>query len=195
VSHNAESLDELYAAYAAASGEDKSKRLAQLVESMRKSAWAITYRVLGQALPDVVNDSVTGAIQTLHTFQGKARFSTWFYSVVQIHCKMALMAKLSRPPEISLEQLAEEGGEPAIEVTSADNAKIDLNNILEELDPEDRRLMALKAEGRTYVEIAEILGLKSWQAANSRWRRLTARIEREKRVQAQRSRLAAGSAG
>lgn len=191
---NALQLDGLYAAYMAASEENKLAALALLAEGLRKSAWAISFRVLGQAMPDVVNDSVTGAIQTLHTFQGKARFSTWYFSVVRIHCKMALIAKLSRPREISLEQLAEEGGEPSVEIENAALAKIELGGLLAAMDPEDRRLVELRAEGKTYPEIAKALGLKNENTALFRWRRLTESIEREKKAQAKRSRLSAGSA-
>lgn len=191
---NALQLDGLYAAYMAASEENKLAALALLAEGLRKSAWAISFRVLGQAMPDVVNDSVTGAIQTLHTFQGKARFSTWYFSVVRIHCKMALIAKLSRPREISLEQLAEEGGEPSVEIENAALAKIELGGLLAAMDPEDRKLVELRAEGKTYPEIAKALGLKNENTALFRWRRLTESIEREKKAQAKRSRLSAGSA-
>lgn len=190
---NALQLDGLYAAYMAASEENKLAALALLAEGLRKSAWAISFRVLGQAMPDVVNDSVTGAIQTLHTFQGKARFSTWYFSVVRIHCKMALIAKLSRPREISLEQLAEEGGEPSVEIENAALAKIELGGLLAAMDPEDRRLVELRAEGKTYPEIAKVLGLKNENTALFRWRRLTESIERDKKAQAKRSRLSAGS--
>ena len=190
---NAKRLDALYASYAAASEQDRPDALARLVNALRESAWAISYKLLGRALPDVVTDAVSGAIQTLHTYQGKARFSTWFYSVVQIHCKMALIAKMEQPPEISLDELAEKGAEPTIEIENADNAKLDLDRLLHGMSESDIEILRLKAEGNTYHEIAAKLGITR-SAANSRWRRLTARIEREKRVQDMHSAIRAASA-
>jgi RNA polymerase sigma-70 factor (ECF subfamily) len=186
VSDNATQLDALHAAFNAATDADKETALGALVEGMRKSAWAITFSLLGRAVPDVVNDAVTGAVQTLHTYQGKARFSTWFYSVVRIHCQMAIKAKLRRSNEISLEQLTDEDKEPSCAMDTANNARIDLDNILSSLDANERELLRLKAEGHTFIEIGKKLGLSS-TAAESRWRRLMARIVRERRVQEQHS--------
>jgi DNA-directed RNA polymerase specialized sigma24 family protein len=106
---------------------------------------------------------------------------------------MALMAKMERPPEISLDDLASQGGEPMIEIEIADNAKLEVSRLIEGLNAEDREILRLKAEGNTYPEIGKKLGISS-TAANSRWRRLQERIERERKVQATRSGLRAASA-
>jgi RNA polymerase sigma factor (sigma-70 family) len=191
---SATTLDGLYAEFLAASEDRKAQARETLVMGMYREAWPIIWSKLHGAHPDIVADSVSKAALNLDKFRGEARFSTWFYKIVMSFCNTVLRAKLLKPTEISLEQLAEEGAEPIIEVENADNAKIELTNLLEKLDATDRKLIALKAEGKTYPEIAEALGLKTTDAAHSRWRRLTARIEREKQVQDARFRLVAGSA-
>jgi RNA polymerase sigma factor (sigma-70 family) len=57
---------------------------AVLVDSYKGLAYAIAFRVLGNAedAQDVAQEGFIKAYQQLHQFEGKSRFSTWLYTIV-----------------------------------------------------------------------------------------------------------------
>jgi RNA polymerase sigma factor (sigma-70 family) len=174
---SAVTLDTLYGEYSAATGDAKEAAKTKLVKAMYRDAWPIIWSRLQRAHPEIVNDSVTKAVLYLDKFRGEARFSTWFYSIVMSYCNTALRAKERRANEISLEQMTDEGSEPIIETANAATASLDLAKFAADLNPQERRILELKATGKTYAEIAKDLGITRI-AANSRWRRLQERIEK-----------------
>jgi RNA polymerase sigma factor (sigma-70 family) len=183
-------LDSLYAAYKAASEDQKTIAREALISGMYREAWPITWSRLRGAYPDIVSDSVTKAVLNLEKFRGEARFSTWFYKIVMNFCNMALRSLISRPEEISLEEAAEEGAELMVDPVHETNVTLDLTAVAELLTDEERDLLALRREGYTYPEISAKTGA-SETALRLRMYRLAKRFAQERRARGRRSALVA----
>jgi RNA polymerase sigma factor (sigma-70 family) len=185
-------LDSLYEAYKNASADQKEVAREALILGMYRESWPIIYSRLHGAYPDIVSDAVSKAILNLEKFRGEARFSTWYYKIVMNFCNMALREMTLQPEEISLDAL-DDGAEPMTDPVHQNDVKLDLTTVLSGVTAEERALLKLRHAGFTYPEISEKLG-QSESTLRVRMHRLTARIERGKKVRAARSRLAAGSA-
>lgn len=170
---SAESLDRLYEVLLAASGKEKTVARDAVILGMYREAWPIVWSRLGGAYPDLVSDAVTKAAINLDKFRGEARLSTWFFKIVLSFCNSTIRRKLQRPPEIGIDQLIAEGGEPRVEPARGENAKMDFSVLLGTVKPLDRAILSLRNEGHTFLEIASIMGLPR-KTVTSRVARLVA---------------------
>lgn len=85
-------------------GEDRA--FDDLTELYAGRLYATARRMLGcdQDAQDAVQDAMLGAFQSLHTFQGGSKLSTWLTRIVINKCLMKLRSKRRRP-ERSIEGL------------------------------------------------------------------------------------------
>ena len=117
----------------------------------------------GDSLEALVNEVVWKALQNEPKFKGRARFSTWFYRIVSNACNRYLRS-FKRKCVVPLEN---EGNQ----VLSGLPARVAVIEILDGLNEDEAKLCQLVAEGYTWAEIGEILGMTR-QGAQMKWRRL-----------------------
>lgn len=169
---SARKLDALYAEYAQADkGDAKERAREKLVRALYVDAYPIMYHKLRGFYPDIITDAVATAATNLDKFRGEARFSTWFYRIVVNYCNLILRVKQQRN-EVSLEEMIEEHGDGiAGSVEAEAEAKAKVADLLDNLAPDQKRLVEMKAEGMNDKEIGEALGISA-KAVNERLRRI-----------------------
>lgn len=162
-------VNPVYEKWKLSTGMEKEKLLQELIHRLEKFATAICW----QRLPDhaseleaMVNGIVWKALDQEKKFNGRSKFSTWFYTIVVNQCNDFLRAK-ERSKEITLEN---EPNTPA-----AVDARLDIIKIFAKLDANERVLFRLVAEGNKWHEIGKNLGVTK-QAAHLRWKQLTEKI-------------------
>lgn len=104
---------------------------------------------------DVYQEALLGAWRTIGSFQRDSSFKTWLYAVAGYKCMDALRKKARTP--IPAEMLVE----PAQEGFEEDSMRrLDINNVLAKLSPEDSSLVYLVyTQGFSNREAAQTLGI------------------------------------
>jgi RNA polymerase sigma-70 factor (ECF subfamily) len=123
---------------------------------------AVCRRILGN--PDDALDATQEALLAiatrLHTFDGRARFSTWAYRVATNAALDEARRRGRRP--VPAEHLPEHPRGDAEGTESAVADRLDVDAALARLTPEFRAAVALRdLVGMDYAEIAEVLGIPS----------------------------------
>jgi RNA polymerase sigma factor (sigma-70 family) len=141
-----------------------------LTERMERFATAICWKHVPDHRDDfdfLVNGIVWRAIQKAETFNGDAKFSTWFYRLTVNECNRYLRQHMERC-ETSL-------SEETMAPDAAHDARIDLISLLDGLDGPDHLLFRLVAEGQDFKYIGRTLGISA-HAAVLRWAKLKERL-------------------
>lgn len=135
----------------------------QIVEEYSHKTFAIAYRILidkGHA-EDCVQEVFVKLYHKLSSFDHRAKFSTWHYSIV-VNCAIDMQRKLARHQDSLGEEHLEQ--HPSLESSEPEqqqqtrNLQQLTNNALAKLSPEVRIAFVLKHfEERTIDEISEIL--------------------------------------
>ena len=153
--------DEQLASAAAREGSDGPAFVA-LVDRFRPRVWAICYRLLGNEhdASDAAQEVFVRLFMHRKKFEGRSKYSTWVHGIAVRTC---LTIRRGRGRRQRRETLA---GEEAIEQHApspagpAPGLSLDLMQMLDILDEEDRAMMILKyAENYSYEDLAEIFGL------------------------------------
>ncbi len=153
--------DEQLAAAAAREGSD-GPAFVELVERFRQRVWHICYRLLGNEHD--ANDAAQEVFVRLFLhrakFEGRSKYSTWVHGIAVRTC---LTIRRSRGRRQRRENLA---SDETIEAQSAgtkpatEGLSLDLMQMLDILDEEDRAMLILKyAENYGHEELAEIFGI------------------------------------
>jgi RNA polymerase sigma-70 factor (ECF subfamily) len=145
-----------------------------LVRRHQDRLYQTAYRLLGNAADaqDVVQDAFLNAYQSLHQFQGNARFFTWLYRIAvnsaislrrrdaRLAGRRATVTADSRGGPTQVEPHDEsEGSRPDTALERAEDEQR-LQAALDSLSPEHRAVLVLKEiEGRKYETIADVLGV------------------------------------
>lgn len=172
----AEQSDEALAADAAREGSD-GPAFVELLSRYRDRVWRICYRLLGHA--DDAQDAAQEVFVRLFTqraaFVGRSKYSTWVHGIAVRTC---LMFRRSQGRRRRHE--AEAARQAPTEFDAAEpGLSLDLSQMLDRLDEEDRALVILKyCESYSYDELAEIFGL-SVAACKMRVSRAKEKIQRE----------------
>jgi len=159
---------------------------AVLVDSYKGLAYAIAFRVLGNAedAQDVAQEGFIKAYQQLHQFAGKSRFSTWLYTIVY---RTALTkAKESRVRMFSItdrfrETFTQDYSTPQLTILQTDDEQRSVQAAIDKLpQPEALVVMLYYMEDHSVAEIQQITGLSG---ANIKIKLFRARkkLERELR--------------
>jgi RNA polymerase sigma-70 factor (ECF subfamily) len=172
----AEQSDETLAAEAAREGSD-GPAFVELLGRYRERVWRICFRLLGHA--DDAQDAAQEVFVRLFTqrarFQGHSKYSTWVHGIAVRTC---LMFRRTRSRRQRHEAAAAKGELPAGQPQEP-GLSLDLREMLESLDEEDRALVILKyCENYSYDELAEMFGLSA-AACKMRVCRAKERIQRE----------------
>lgn len=110
------------------------------------------YRDSPEDREDLFQEIVFQLWKTKHTFQGKAKFSSWMYRVA-LSTAMATFRK-KKPAIIYTPELPD-----LPQTEEEDQRRQQLFAALKQLDDADKALMALYLEDLSYEEIAEITGI------------------------------------
>lgn len=172
----AERSDEELAAEAAREGSD-GPAFVELLARYRERVWRICYRLLGHA--DDAQDASQEVFVRLFTqrakFQGRSKYSTWVHGVA---VRMCLMFRRGRGRRRRHEAAAAEP-ESRLASSPEPGLSLDLRQMLDLLDEEDRALVILKyCESYSYEELAGIFGLSA-AACKMRVSRAKEKIQRE----------------
>ena len=121
--------------------------------------------VPGDDAADVAQDAFLKAFRKLPEFDERARFYTWLYRIACNTCLQFLRKKSRGRETVNFDDLAEveieghESPDPLDEIERRDLARR-LEQALGQLPDSQRMVLVLgPIEGRSYEEIAEILGL------------------------------------
>ena len=115
---------------------------------------------------DVTQDIFLSLVDSIHRFQGRSAFYTWFHRIT-----MNKVADYHRKASRRREQLKEEHPPRTVNPWNATNDELVVKEILVKLPEKYREILLLKfSEGLSFTEIAENLDL-SYEAVRSRYRR------------------------
>ena len=139
----------------------------ELVHRSRRTVRSLAFRLLGDRglMEDALQEAYLNAYQAWGAFRGRACDSTWLYRIVYNAC----IDELRRPGRRRLVSLdccrAHASGGPDPAETAA--LRSDLATALLDLPASDRgALLLVDAEGLTYREAAEVLGVPAGTVAS-----------------------------
>jgi RNA polymerase sigma-70 factor (ECF subfamily) len=168
--------DEQLAAQAAREGSD-GPAFTALVERFRDRVWRICFRLLGQEddAQDAAQEVFVRLFMQRAGFRGESRYATWVHAVAVRTC---LSLRRSRGRRLRYESAAGAEKRPGPQPASA-ALQLDLAQMLETLDEEDRAMVILKyAEDYSFEELASIFGL-SISACKMRVSRAREKVQRK----------------
>lgn len=172
----ADQSDESLAAEAAREGSD-GPAFVELLSRYRERVWRICYRLLGH--DDDAQDAAQEVFVRLFTerrkFEGRSKYSTWVHAIAVRTC---LMLRRGRGRRRRHESAAAEQAQ-LVSLSPEPGLSLDLRQMLDRLDEEDRALVILKyGESYSYDELAEIFGLSA-AACKMRVSRAKEKLQRE----------------
>ncbi len=153
--------DEQLAQAAAREGSD-GPAFVELVERFRQRVWHICYRLLGNEHDS--NDAAQEVFVRLFLhrakFEGRSKYSTWVHGIAVRTCLTIRRGRGRRQKRESLASDETIEAQSSITKTATEGLSLDLLQMLDILDEEDRALLILKyAENYSHDELAEIFGL------------------------------------
>ena len=153
--------DEQLAAEAAREASDGTA-FVQLMDRFRDRVWRICYRLMGNLhdAQDAAQEVFVRLFTERGKFAGRSKYSTWVYGVALRTCLTLRRGRSRRQKRIvttSDEDLLQKTGKDR---RQAEPLSLELDELLEDLDEEDRALLILKyAEDYRYEELAEMFDL------------------------------------
>ncbi len=147
----------------------------ELYHRYRQTVYSFSYAVCHNKdyAEDVVQDTFINVFRKLHQYDGRAKFTTWLYSIVVNNCQMHNRRTQLEQATISIEDLSDPDSERAhpIEFPARDDYQPDVILAAEELRealyttlqklPLDYRLSYIlrDIEGLSNEEAAEVMGI------------------------------------
>jgi RNA polymerase sigma-70 factor (ECF subfamily) len=152
--------DEQLAAEAAREGSDGPAFVA-LVDRFQDRVWRVCYRLMGNAedASDATQEVFVRLFLQRAQFEGRSKYTTWMHGIAIRTC---LMMRRGRGRRRKHEEVAQQHGTERQERSQRDTAEtaLDLAQMLDTLDEEDRAMLILKyAEGHNYEELSEMFDL------------------------------------
>lgn len=153
--------DEDLAKLAAREGSN-GEAFAAVVERFRERVWKICFRLMSNEADaqDAAQDVFVQLFLQREKFRGESKYATWVHAIAVRTCLMQRRSRGRRQQRVA----APTGLDPDVHVASKPateaGAKLDLLQMLDILEEEDRALVILKyAEGYEYEELAAIFEL------------------------------------
>ncbi len=174
-----ERTDEQLAAEAAREGSDGVAFVA-LVERFRQRVWRICFRLLSNEQD--ANDAAQEVFVRLFThrarFEGRSKYATWVHAIAVRTCLTIRRGRGRRQKhEETVSSELWERAHPTV-APSTEGLSLDLMQMLEILDEEDRAMLILKyAENYSYEELSEVFDL-SVSACKMRLSRAREKIQK-----------------
>jgi RNA polymerase sigma-70 factor (ECF subfamily) len=156
-----ERTDEQLAAEAAREGSDGPAYVA-LVERFRQRVWRICFRLLGNEQD--ANDAAQEVFLRLFTnrtkFAGRSKYATWVHAIAVRTCLTIRRGRGRRRKHEDTASDEQWDRQQPKQPPAQTGLALDLLQMLEILDEEDRAMLILKyAESYDYEELAEIFDL------------------------------------
>jgi len=153
---NGEGGDDALAAAAADGDRDALEALLRRHAGMVN---AVCRRVLAnpEDALDAAQEAMLAIARKIHTFDGRARFTTWAYRVATNAALDEARRRARRPSPVDIVPEPRGGGQ-SIDDLVAD--QLDVDAAMSRLSPDHRAVVALRdLVGLDYAEIGEVLGL------------------------------------
>jgi len=156
-----ELTDEQLAAEAAREGSDGPAFVA-LLERYQDRVWRVCYRLMGNA--EDANDAAQEVFVRLFLqrdkFAGRSKYATWVHGITIRTCLLLRRSHGRRRRHESTARDIESHRQEQCDRHEGTAAALDLMQMLETLDDEDRALLIMKyAEGHSYDELAGMFNL------------------------------------
>ena len=155
---------------------------AALYRAMKGFAKALVWNKLGPPMDeDLVSEIVVMAFQKEPSFDGRSKFSTWFYRLAVNKCKDRLK-HLSRLPRFkSLDDLTDD--EPRAKRAPSVAKKLDIEKLKSRLKPRERQLLDLKLKGLDDQQIADRMGIGKKRSVHVAWWKLKKKLTNDQHIQ------------
>ncbi len=152
--------DEELAAEAAREDSD-GPAFTALVGRHRERVWRVCFRLMGneEDASDAAQEVFVGLFQGRGTFAGRAKFATWLHAIAVRTCLKLRRARGRRKRHEA--EMAQQYDHQVHNATRASGAAaLDLAQMLETLDEEDRAILVLKySQEYSYEELADVFNL------------------------------------
>lgn len=141
----------------------------QFYRALVQGAERITGSILGTRQPELAREIATRTCLNLHRFDGRSRFSTWFYRIASNEANEWLRRKQQRR-ETSIEAVQEPSAPP-----------VEPQVVPRVLDGREKALAQLLLEGYTHEEAAKVLGISKRRVLYE-WTLLRKRLKSPKKL-------------
>lgn len=142
--------------------EGQTNYFSYIVERYQEIVFSIALKVLKnrEDAEEMAQESFIKAYKSLHTFQGKAKFSTWLYRITYNTCISETRKKKQYFPSTDEVQISEEAEEMNLDGVPEENREKVVKAALEKL-PEDEYTLVLLYyfEDQSIEEISKVTGL------------------------------------
>ncbi|MEP6844540.1 MAG: sigma-70 family RNA polymerase sigma factor [Panacibacter sp.] len=123
------------------------------------------YCITVQDREDLAQEIIYNLWKSIRSFDNSYKFSTWMYRVA-LNVAISFYRKESKSmPIVSLSEHATEIEDKTTEQQKTEEKSRLLQQFISELKPLERALMLLYIDGKSYTEIAEILGITETNTA------------------------------
>ena len=171
--------DEQLAAEAVREGSD-GPAFVELVHRYRERVWRICYRLLGNEhdAQDAAQDVLVRLFTSRGKFAGRSKYSTWVHGVAVRTCLTLRRGRGRRTRRVATASDETLKHQAARSANDTGALSLDLIQMLEVLDEEDRAMLILKyAEDYSYEDLADMFGL-SVSACKMRLSRARDRLQK-----------------
>ncbi len=170
--------DEQLAALAAREGSDGPAFVA-LMERFGDRVWRVCYRVMGNAddAQDAAQEVFVRMFLNRAKFAGRSKYSTWVHGIAVRTCLTIRRGRGRRRRREDIAGTEAVGRHDRRDVQRQEEISLDLEQMLDTLDEDERALLLLKyAEGHDYDTLAEMFEL-SVSACKMRISRARAKLK------------------
>ena len=132
-----------------------------LVERFRDRVWSLCFRLMGNEhdAADAAQEVLVRLFLDRAKFEGRSKYATWLHAVTVRTCLMLRRGRGRRQRRVAVvsDETIEQHAGPAKDAQT--ELSIDMQEMLEILDDEDRAMVILKyAENYSYEELSDIFG-------------------------------------
>jgi len=133
----------------------------------RVYSWCCRYVRDDERALDLAQDVMTIAFTKLHTYEGRAPFGGWLFTITHRACLRAVRKRtLARDDEAILEAIADPRPDPATMIEDEQARDLLLDTIRDVLDPHEQQALWLRCvEMMPVDEITRVLGLTTASGA------------------------------
>ena len=152
--------DEALAAEAAREDSD-GPAFTALVGRHRERVWRVCFRLMGneEDASDAAQEVFVGLFQGRGAFAGRAKFTTWLHAIAVRTC-LKLRRARGRRRKYEAEMAGRIESPIQKRTSETEGQALDLAQMLETLDEEDRAMLVLKySREYSYEELAEVFNL------------------------------------
>jgi RNA polymerase sigma factor (sigma-70 family) len=177
--------DDLYQKWRDAPVDEKPDLEKQQFKVVKKHAKAVIWEMAPEANEGLADEIASQVIERLPKFRQEAKFSTWSHRIMINQCNLYLRRTIPEKDRFYMSP-----GKPEDDIKLADprakaafdraEGAIDYERLVGTLPRKDYVLLQCRLAGMTVAEAAKKLGDLE-DAAESRWRRLKARLKKELR--------------